>query len=248
MQPLRRGPHPSSARAQTYDQLRDSIVSLALEPGERVSDLAWANDLGVSRTPVREALLQLNDEGLVDVIPQRGTFVAPISVAAVREAQFIREALEVAAVQVAVERIGDAQFATLAANLAGQRAAEIDHDVERFYELDQAFHRQIIDATGFQSVWRLADRSRAHLNRVRRLSLPHPTLIGQLVRDHREIVEALRGREGERAEAAMRDHLRLVLHNLPELVRLHPDFFVDEGEPHARRHASGHRRRERAGR
>lgn len=225
--PLSRGRHATSARAQTCDLLRELIISLRLEPGERVSDVAWAERLGVSRTPVREALLQLADEELVEVVPQLGTFVAPISTAAVREAQFIREALEVAALRLAVERLGDADLASLEDNIAAQRDAQAAHDPERFYELDEAFHRRLVDATQLPNVWRVAERSRAHLNRVRRLSLPEPEVIRGLVAEHAEIAAALGARDLPRAEDAMRAHLGRVLAHLPTLVEKQPHFFVD---------------------
>ena len=95
-------------------------MSLRLKPGERIADAQLAQELGVSRTPVREAILQLADEGLVDVVPQHGTFVAPISLEAVREAQFVREALEVAALREVVERITGAELAELETSLAAQ--------------------------------------------------------------------------------------------------------------------------------
>lgn len=227
--PLERGRDAASARAQTYGLLREAIVSLRLEPGARVSDLELARELEISRTPIREALLQLSDDGLVDVRPQAGTFVARISVAAVREAQFVREALEVAALRVAADRIDAASLASLDANLAAQRVAARAGDVERFYALDEELHRSLLHASGFPGVARVTDRSRAHLNRVRRLSLPVPAVIDGLVAQHSEIVAALRGDEPERAEAVLREHLRRVLEDLPALVLRHPAFFRDDG-------------------
>ena len=218
-----------SARAQCYSLLRDAIVALRLPPGTKVSDIELARELQVSRTPIREALLQLSDEGLVDVRPQAGTFVSRISVAAVREAQFVREALEVAAVQAAGRRVDDAELDGLEANVAAQREAADAGDAERFYELDEELHRLLMQASGFPGVARVADRSRAHLNRVRLLSLPVPETIGRLVAQHAEIVESLRAGDVERAEAVLRKHLRAVLETLPSIVGEHPDFFVDDG-------------------
>src|SRR4051794_28645655 len=160
LEPMPRGRHPSSARAQAYDRLREAIVTLRLKPGERIADGRLAQELGVSRTPVREAILQLADEGLVDVVPQHGTFVAPISLEAVREAQFVREALEVAALREVVERITDAELAELDASLTAQ--AEAEGDPARFYALDEAFHRRLMEISSFPGVWRIAARSRAH--------------------------------------------------------------------------------------
>ena len=218
-----------SARAQSYSLLRDAIVALRLPPGAKVSDIQLARELQVSRTPIREALLQLSDEGLVDVRPQAGTFVARISVAAVREAQFVREALEVAALQAAGRRLDEAELDALDANIAAQRDAAAAGDAERFYQLDEELHRLLMQASGFPGVARVADRSRAHLNRVRRLSLPVPEVIDRLVAQHAEIVDSLRRNDLETAEAVLRKHLRAVLETLSSLVGSHPDFFLTDG-------------------
>jgi DNA-binding GntR family transcriptional regulator len=218
-----RGRHPSSARAQAYDRLRAAIVSLRLKPGARIADAQLAQELGVSRTPVREAILQLADEGLVDVVPQHGTFVAPISLEAVREAQFVREALEVAALREVVARITDAELAELEDALAAQAGAE--GEPARFYALDEAFHRRLMEISSFPGAWRIAARSRAHLNRVRILSLPGPEVIAELVGQHVALVERLRARDGAGAEAVLHEHLRMVYSHLPELERAHPEYF-----------------------
>jgi len=225
--PINRKRPRSSARAQTYGVLREQIVSLALAPGERVSDLAWAERLGVSRTPVREALLQLAEEDLIDVIPQGGTFVARISLGAVREAQFVREALERAVVRTAAERITAEELAALRRNVDEQREAEAAADFAHFYQLDERLHRLLMDASGHPGVWRVADRTRAHLNRVRRLSLPLPETLSELVGQHAEFCSRLNERDAAGAEEVMTEHLRLVHRNLPSLVAAHPDFFVD---------------------
>ena len=221
---IRRGPHPTSARLQVYARIRDAIVAHELAPGARIQDLKLAADLGVSRTPVREALLQLAGEGLVEMLPQHGTYVARISVAAVREAQFIREALELAAIREAVDRLDDAQLVAIEANLEAQRRT--GGDGGRFYLLDEEFHRLLLQASGHAGVARVADQSRAHLDRVRRLSLPSELVTNELIPQHAAIVHRLRARDGDGAEAALRDHLRLILRDLPELQRQHPDFFL----------------------
>jgi len=222
LEPVARGRNPSSARAQAYDRLRDAIVSLRLKPGERIADAQLALELGVSRTPVREAVLQLADEGLLEILPQHGTFVAPISLEAVREAQFVREALEVAALREVVERITDAELDELEAALAEQAA---ETDPARFYTLDQAFHRRLMEISSFPGAWRIAARSRAHLNRVRILSLPGPEVIAELVAQHVALVDRLRARDAAGAEAVLHEHLRMVYSHLPELERAHPEYF-----------------------
>ena len=171
MEPIDRRRTSRTTRVEVYESLRASIVSLQRTPGQRLSEAELARDLGVSRTPVREAIIQLRADGLVEVTPQLGSFVSKISLSNVREAQFAREALECAAVRVAAERIDAAATERLRQNVALQRAAQTSADLEQFYRLDEAFHRELVATSGYPGISELLDRSRAHLNRVRRLSL-----------------------------------------------------------------------------
>src|SRR3954465_11416261 len=113
----------SRARDQVYDRLRASIVTAELEPGRQLSENELAGRLGVSRTPVREALVRLRDDRLVEIVPQLGTFVAPISDRAVGDAQFVREALECAALRAAAPRVTAEDLDALEQNLAAQERA-----------------------------------------------------------------------------------------------------------------------------
>src|SRR3954470_458112 len=108
------------ARDQVYLALREAIVSAELEPGRRRSENALGDALGVSRTPVREALARLRDERLVAIVPQLGTFVTLLSDQAVADAAFVREALECSAIRLAVPKVDEATLQDLQANLAAQ--------------------------------------------------------------------------------------------------------------------------------
>jgi DNA-binding GntR family transcriptional regulator len=239
MEPIDRTRTSRTTRVEVYETLRASIVSLHRTPGQRLSEAELARDLGVSRTPVREAIIQLRADGLVEVTPQLGSFVSKISLRNVREAQFAREALECAAVRVAAERIDAAATERLRQNVALQRAAQTSADLEQFYRLDEAFHRELVATSGYSGISDLLDRSRAHLNRVRRLSLPVPDVIEELIDQHSAVLEALEHNDADQAEAALRHHLRGVYRVLEPLRDAHPDYFVPsddgadgyEGEP-----------------
>src|SRR5260370_23717481 len=105
MEPINRTRPSRTTRVEAYDALRASIISLQRTPGQRLSEAELARELGVSRTPVREAIIQLRAEGLVEVAPQLGSFVSKVSLRGVPEAQFARQALDGAAVRVAAGRI-----------------------------------------------------------------------------------------------------------------------------------------------
>src|ERR1700751_1292311 len=120
MEPINRTRANRTTRVEAYDALRASIISLQRAPGQRLSEAELAKELGVSRTPVREAIIQLRTDGLVEVTPQAGTFVSKISLRNVREAQFAREALECAAIREAAPRIDAAAVDELRQNIASQ--------------------------------------------------------------------------------------------------------------------------------
>jgi DNA-binding GntR family transcriptional regulator len=215
-------------RAQVYAMAQEEIVALEFKPGQPLSEKELSIRYGVSRTPVREALLQLSDEGLVEIYPQAGTFVSRISVHGVAEAQFIREALECAALRRATEHFEDADLRRLELNVERQRDAHGAQDVDTFYILDEAFHQALVERSGFPGVWRVAQRAKVHLNRARRLSLPAVSTIGELIEQHAGIVARLKDGDRAGAEQALAEHLRLVLADLPALERAYPDYFVHD--------------------
>jgi DNA-binding GntR family transcriptional regulator len=205
-----------------YGALRNAIVSVQFEPGRQLSENELAEWLGVSRTPVREALVRLSDERLVEIVPQLGTFVSRISVGAVADAQFVREALECAAVRLAAERATREDINALKAIVARQaQVAEFD----RWYVLDDELHAALFGISGHESAWTLAQRAEAHLNRVRRLSLPQPRYLGEMVAEHRLVIRAIERGDADAAEEALRHHLRMVLSGLDGLREEHPDYF-----------------------
>jgi DNA-binding GntR family transcriptional regulator len=224
-QRLRGGP----ARNQVYAALRDAIVSAELEPGQRLSENELALRLAVSRTPIREALVRLRDDRLVEIVPQLGTYVTRISRSSVADAQFVRESLECAAVRRAAEVAGDDDIAVLAALVRRQEETRDAQDFDRFYVFDDELHRAMCELSGHGIAWTLSQRAGGHLNRVRRLSLPLPTYIGEMIEEHRAVVEAIAAHDPDAAEEALRHHLRMVLASLPEIERAHPEYFEDEG-------------------
>jgi GntR family transcriptional regulator, rspAB operon transcriptional repressor len=217
----------TSARDRVYAALREAIVSAELEPGRRLSENELADRLGVSRTPVREALVRLRDDRLVAIVPQLGTFVTLIGQDAVADAHFVREALECNAIRIAAQRATPADLVGLQANLAEQERAEEAGDAEAFDRLDEALHRAICELSGREVAWRISQRARGQLDRVRRLSLPAPGYRRQMIDEHREVLAAVAANDAEGAERALRHHLRMVLSHVPDIQRAHPEFFEE---------------------
>jgi GntR family transcriptional regulator, rspAB operon transcriptional repressor len=216
-----------TARDQVYAALREAIVSAELEPGRRLSENELAERLGVSRTPVREALARLRDERLVAIVPQLGTFVTLISDDAIADAAFVREALECSAIRLATARATAPQLEALQANLVAQERAERDGDVDAFDVLDAALHRSLCELSGRDIAWSLSRRANGHLDRVRRLSLPEPGYLAEMVTEHRAVVAAVADGDADRAEDTLRHHLRMVLSSLPQIRAAHPDYFEE---------------------
>jgi DNA-binding GntR family transcriptional regulator len=219
----RRGP----ARLAVYAAIRDAIVRAELPPGTRLSENELAEQFGVSRTPIREALGRLRDDRLVDVVPQLGTFVSRISTQAVSDAQFIRESLECAAVRAAARQAGEEGVAALEENLRSQERARDKGDIDAWYLLDDSYHRALCDLSGHPAVWGVSERAKSHLNRLRRISLTVPDYVPSMIVEHREVADAVEHREPDVAEKALRHHLRMVLREVPRLREEHPDYFEE---------------------
>lgn len=225
--PLSERTSGAPARDQVYAVLREAIVSAELEPGRRLSENELGERMGVSRTPIREALVRLRDERLVVIAPQLGTFVTLISTRGVADAHFVREALECSAIRLAAARARDADLVPLQVNLAAQARAEEDHDAAAFDGLDDALHKTLCGLSGHAIAWDLSRRANGHLDRVRRLSLPEPGYLGEMVAEHRTVVAAVAQGDPEAAEAALRHHLRMVLSSLPAIQAAHPHYFEE---------------------
>jgi GntR family transcriptional regulator, rspAB operon transcriptional repressor len=220
----RRGP----ARAHVYTALRDAIVAGQLEPGRQISENELAARLGVSRTPIREALQRLREERLVAVVPQYGTFVTHISESAVSDAQFVREALECAAIRGTALRARDQDLAALEGIIRRQDAAREANDSDSFYVLDDELHQLLCDLSGHAIAWSLSQRAKGHLNRIRRLSMPEPGYMMEMIGEHRAVVAAVAAHDPDEAEQTLRHHLRMVLSTLPAIREQHPDYFEEE--------------------
>lgn len=224
---LDRSKRGSSAptRVQVYVALRDAIVRGRLEPGQRLSENVLAGEMGVSRTPIREGLSLLREDRLVETVPQLGSFVARVNPTAIGDAQFIREALECASIRLTAQVAGEGDIAELEENLQGQSRAREIGDLDAFYLLDDSFHRRLCDLSGHVSVWTVSERAKAHLNRIRRLSLGMPNYLEEMIAEHHQVLDAVANNDPDLAESHLRAHLRTVLREVPRMRAEHPDYF-----------------------
>ncbi len=185
---------------------------------------AIAAEAGVSRTPVREALRRLREDGLVEVLPNLGSFVARIDAARQEEAVALRLLLEgEAAARLAAQRPG--RLPALRRNLAEQRAALDDGDVEAIYALDEAFHAALFEAASLPLMWSACRSARAHMERVHHAAA-EPPRVARAVTAHAEILDRIEAADAAGARAAMERHVKANASDLEALFRVYPDWFL----------------------
>ena len=222
--PIVRGVGAGRTSDRIFAALSAAICGLRLEPGQPLSETELALTLGVSRTPLREAIARLVDQGLVDVVPQVGTRVSLICERSVAEAQFIRESLEVAVYRDACA-LDHRDVARMRGLVQRQTTAADACDPEAFFAADEAMHEQIYLMGGHAGSWQAVRRIKPHLDRVRRLGLPAPGLFGALLADHTSITDSLERGDVMRGEKHLRAHCRRVLTDAPTVRTTYPYYF-----------------------
>lgn len=212
------------AAPQVFEHLRERIISMALPPGSVLSRADLAAEYGTSQTPVRDALIRLSEEGLVDVFPQHATVVSPISIALAQQAHFLRRSVELEIVRSLAERPDAALVQRLRASLAYQHAMLVAGDFAELSRTDQTFHRQLYDAAEVPDLWLLVRRQSGHLDRLRRLHLPIDDKARAVVEDHMGIVDAIAAGDPAAAQARLRRHLSGTLTNLDDIRARFQDY------------------------
>lgn len=219
---LRRG----SLANHVADQFREAIVSLKLRPGTVLDKSEICARLGVSRSPVGEAMARLKSEGLIDILPQRGTVVSLVSLGAVEDYIFVRKALESEVVRTLAQRLPDGLIEELNHNLQRQREVAAQGDALAFHNLDLEFHEILLNALNNARMKAMVDMARNNLNRARQLSNSQRR-IKQGIAEHAEIVEALASGNGDEAASMMRKHLDGVVIEIHQVARNFPQLFTD---------------------
>lgn len=224
---------PGRGRAETaatrvYRLLRQQIVWLIRKPGEPIveKDIALAH--GVSRTPVREALLRLVDEGLVDTVPKSGTRVGRIPISKLPEAIVVRKALEQVTASAAATRARPSDITGLRAILERQREADSSNDRSAFHLADEAFHAAVASVGGYPGIWGLVQGVKTQIDRYRLLTLPQPGRMARVVDEHAAVVDAIARHDAPGAATAMGGHLDALRISMADIRRINPDFFYED--------------------
>ncbi len=222
VQRLERG---RQAAPQVFERLRQDILSLELTPGTTLSRNDLAAQFGVSSTPVRDALMRLEEESLVEVFPQHATVVSPIDVTLAQQAHFLRRSLELEIVRSLALSPDPGLIARLNGILAQQMALVEANDLQGFDIADRDFHRNLYEAAQMQDLWILVRSRSGHIDRLRRLNLPSPGKIQGILQHHQLIVEAIAEGSPEKAQQHLRDHLSGTLSHVEEIKAKYPSYF-----------------------
>jgi DNA-binding GntR family transcriptional regulator len=195
-----------TAREYALRVLKDNITSLELAPGSMVSENELSSELGLSRTPVREALIDLSKTQIVDVLPQRGSRISLIDYNFVEESRFLRSVLESAVVELICESEVPMDLTNLEHNLKLQQFYLENEGLDKLLQLDNEFHRELFRLTSKMQTYHLMDSMTAHFDRVRAMSLSAIKDI-KIVGDHAALLQALRDRNTTEAKAVIAKHL-----------------------------------------
>ncbi|MGL4286208.1 MAG: GntR family transcriptional regulator [Phreatobacter sp.] len=213
------------AASRVFDALRDEIIALSLPPGAPLSRLELQERFRVSSTPVRDALLRLQEEGLVEVFPQHATIVSLIDLDGARQAQFLRRSIEIEIAGVLAETPDAALAARLRSITEHQEWVAGRGDLNQFSALDLQFHKVMYEAARVASLWVLVRRQSGQIDRLRRLHLPVEGKAQQVIDDHFAIIRAIEAGKPREAQAVVREHLSKSLAFSAAIRSRYPSYF-----------------------
>ena len=211
-----------------YYQLHRSIVSLDLKPGSPISEQEIAQAEGVSRTPVREAILRLSKECLVEVVPKSGTYVGRIPLGSLTEALIAKSALERVTIKAAAHSSTPSQVMKLKASLEEQREAANESNYEDFTAASEAFHELIAAIAGYSSIWMMIKQLKVQIDRTRRLILQDAGVMEMTLEEHSLIVEAIEKNDPTIASSRMEEHMELLEKKIVEEWKKFPEYFIQD--------------------
>ena len=215
-----------SSREYVYRMIRSNIMDLKYAPGSTISENEIAGSLNISRTPIREAIIRLVHEKLIDVFPQRGTYVSLIDIHHVEESKFIRETLERRVMQIACVDFRQDDLFQLQKYLMMQELCIQEKRFFQFYEYDSNLHGAIFAGCNKEKTWDMIQQMSTHYNRVRCLGISHGYELPELLAEHRAMVNAIISRDSVAGKHAVDRHLNKVRLDLPKMMREFPEYFT----------------------
>ena len=220
-----------SARETAYQTIRSRIITMELKPGDPLNDRELAEELGISRTPMREALLMLNLARMVDIKPQSGTHVAPINLKLMEMEQFARYTLEKEILNRLRGHVTPQQEEEYRSNIETYRVLEADMSqpdrTARMLDLDNAFHRKSFELCGMEAHYDHMLASLQHVERIRKFSLQTEEN-KSVCSSHTAILEALLHGSADDVSEALESHLSRYKQSVAQARSVHPEYFIDE--------------------
>lgn len=216
-------------QSRAYRRLKERILKNELKPGAKVSKKDLVHQLGIGETPVREAILRLQKEGLMTVIPQSGTYISKIDLQEVYEARFVRENIEEIVAQEVAQVITPVQLAELENKLKIQQIYFEARDHDHYFQLDEEFHQTLYEIANKQHVWEWLQLLNTALNRFRYLRLEVAELgWDNILKEHREIVALIASNDQEALGVAIRHHIHKVNEDAEAVVAAFPTYFTSQ--------------------
>ncbi len=216
-----------TAREYALRILRDNIISMELQPGSSVSVYDLSKELGISRTPVREALLELSRAKIIEVFPQKGSIIAYIDSDMVEEARFLREILEVAIAELACDLATPKDIAELDMNVKMQEVCIQNPMKDKLLQLDNEFHYKLYKMCKKEEIFAIKDMMSIHYDRVRNMSLIAVKDL-KIVKDHKDILEAIKNKNKEAVKICIEKHLsRYSVDEESQIREQYPEYFKD---------------------
>ncbi|MBO8159785.1 GntR family transcriptional regulator [Thermosyntropha sp.] len=206
-------------RELVLEAIREAIINGTLKPRERLMEIQLAEELGVSRTPVREALRKLELEGFIVMVPRKGAYVADLSFKDITDVFEIRAALEALAAGLAAERITDDELENMERLLVEKAEAIAINDMNKLVEVDTKFHEAIYKASRNERLLPIINNLREQIQRFRTTSLAYPGRMKQSLEEHRAIVEALQARDIQLARNLAQEHIENAENSMLESIK-----------------------------
>ncbi len=225
----------NSIQEAVYQILRDGIMGLTLEPGTGISTQEMATRLNVSRTPVREAFIRLQREGLVNMLPQRETIVSKIDVQHAQQESFLRTSLEFAIVEDAVTNISAYALEKLKKNLDKQNECYHMNRVDQFVKIDNQFHEIIFNTANHAFAWEVITGNTGHFDRLRVFYTEKHGIMSNVIEEHWAILKALEEKDSEKLRKSFERHFvssntKMEKQLLTTLAKEYPQYFSDGPE------------------
>ncbi|CCU80924.1 regulatory protein GntR, HTH [Halanaerobium saccharolyticum subsp. saccharolyticum DSM 6643] len=208
-----------------YNILKENILYFNLKPGKKLKKSVFIKEFNVSRTPIREAFAKLEEEKLINIYPQRGTFVSLIDINSVENFKFVREKLEISNLIKSCEMLNQKDILELQTNIEMQEICLKRDDHVCFYKYDNEFHKMLFNCSGRADVWETINKSSMDLNRMRILSLYTNFNRPDVLSDHKEILEAVKSRNIKNSEKAMKAHMDRIVFDTEKMVNDYKNYF-----------------------